>query len=60
MSHNELNRISIHITSMTELKALILNHNKIKTIDNLASLTNLNTIGTYFAICQMHAVSTFT
>jgi len=45
MSHNELNRISIHITNLVDLKALILNHNKIKTIDNLASLTNLNTLG---------------
>lgn len=54
MSHNELNRISIHITNLVDLKALILNHNKIKTIDNLAPLTNLNTLGKHSVNYEQH------
>jgi len=44
MSHNELNRISMHIEKLVNLKALVLNNNKIKVVDHLGSLTELNTI----------------
>ncbi|KAF9923533.1 hypothetical protein FBU30_006433 [Linnemannia zychae] len=44
MSHNELNRISMHIEKLVNLKALVLNHNKIKNVDYIGSLTELNTI----------------
>ncbi|KAI9094387.1 hypothetical protein DFS34DRAFT_571431, partial [Phlyctochytrium arcticum] len=44
LSHNEVNRISHHIASCKELKALILNHNRIKRIENMTTLKQLNTI----------------
>jgi Leucine-rich repeat (LRR) protein len=44
MSHNELNRISMHIEKLVNLKALVLNNNKIKVVDYLGSLLELNTI----------------
>ncbi|KAG0281353.1 hypothetical protein BGZ95_004692 [Linnemannia exigua] len=44
MSHNELNRISMHIEKLVNLKALVLNNNKIKVVDHLGSLLELNTI----------------
>ncbi|RUS14510.1 hypothetical protein BC937DRAFT_93703 [Endogone sp. FLAS-F59071] len=44
MSHNEVNRISIHVTQLKALKALILNHNKIKTVENIGNLLDLNTL----------------
>ncbi|KAJ3267809.1 hypothetical protein HK104_005604 [Borealophlyctis nickersoniae] len=44
VSHNELNRISHHVSSCTKLKALILNHNKIARIENLSTLQELTTI----------------
>lgn len=44
MSHNDLNRISMHIEKLVNLKALVLNNNRIKVVDHLGSLTELNTI----------------
>ncbi|CAO3567447.1 unnamed protein product [Mortierella alpina] len=44
MSHNDLNRISIHIEKLVNLKALVLNNNRIKVVDHLGGLTELNTI----------------
>lgn len=44
MSHNDLNRISMHIEKLVNLKALVLNNNRIKVVDHIGSLTELNTI----------------
>jgi len=42
---NQVERITPYIYKLKELKALILGHNKITKIENLESLTNLNTLG---------------
>ncbi|ORX89270.1 L domain-like protein [Basidiobolus meristosporus CBS 931.73] len=44
LSHNKINRISQHVTSLVSLKALILNHNSIKRVENIGGLHELNTI----------------
>ncbi|KAJ3040836.1 hypothetical protein HDV00_010451 [Rhizophlyctis rosea] len=44
MSHNEINRISHHVSTCTNLKALILNNNKIARIENLNNLKQLATL----------------
>ncbi|KAJ3046473.1 hypothetical protein HK097_000836, partial [Rhizophlyctis rosea] len=44
ISHNEINRISHHISTLTNLKALILNNNKIARIENLNTLKELATL----------------
>ncbi|KAJ3330540.1 hypothetical protein HDU76_005442 [Blyttiomyces sp. JEL0837] len=44
LSHNKLTRISIHVSKLTKLKALILNNNEIIRIDNLSKCTHLNTL----------------
>ena len=46
LSHNELNRISVHITYLKKLRALILNNNHIKVVENVDGLLNLTTLGT--------------
>ncbi|KAI8811863.1 hypothetical protein BJ742DRAFT_795874 [Cladochytrium replicatum] len=44
LSHNEVNHISHHVMNLTALKALILNHNHIKLLDNLQNLRSLTTL----------------
>ncbi|KAJ1560206.1 hypothetical protein HK405_007886 [Cladochytrium tenue] len=44
MSHNRLNRISIHVQKLTALNALILNNNEIVRLDNISGLKALNTL----------------
>ncbi|KAJ3191785.1 hypothetical protein HK101_007410 [Irineochytrium annulatum] len=44
LSHNNMNRISLHASKLTSLKALMLNNNSILRIDNISSIKNLNTI----------------
>ncbi|KAJ3090660.1 hypothetical protein HK102_003044 [Quaeritorhiza haematococci] len=44
LSHNEITRMSHHIQNCTELKALILNNNRIARIENLSALRNLSTL----------------
>jgi len=45
ISHNEFIRIPENIAKCKTLKALILNHNNIKRIDNISTLNQLNTLG---------------
>ncbi|KAG0171651.1 hypothetical protein DFQ28_000645 [Apophysomyces sp. BC1034] len=45
ISHNNMTCISDHIATLSNLKALVLNHNKIKEAHNLSDLASLNTIG---------------
>lgn len=45
VSHNELVHMSPHITRLKQLKALILNHNKLLEIENIEPLLELNTLG---------------
>ncbi|KAI9298078.1 L domain-like protein [Neoconidiobolus thromboides FSU 785] len=44
LGNNRLRILSQHVTNCVELKALILNNNQLKTIDNILSLKNLNSL----------------
>ena len=45
LSNNKLIRLSIHLRKLVNLKALIVSHNEIKTLEHLNDLVNLNTLG---------------
>lgn len=45
--------MSVHLKNLQHLKALILNNNKIKLVDNLEPLSALNTLGTFVCFSCM-------
>ncbi|KAJ9055425.1 hypothetical protein DSO57_1004284 [Entomophthora muscae] len=44
LSHNQLTRLTPHISNCKKLKALIINHNNFTTVENIGSLTELNSL----------------
>lgn len=53
MSHNQLKQLDDRINELLNLKALILNHNQIKKVEDLAALSSLNTIGIYMVAANI-------